>query len=383
MKKFVLILLLLPALGGAQGSVRLEFADARSRVIWTAKSLTDAPPPSAATDARTVTVDHVEPDAYVCVRDETSGNLAAKVAKDRWTVVDKDFGLVAKLVVRVDQGGSPTAYASVSIGSQTKLIDPGSKGETTFYGVPFGDVRVAVNYKEGGLDRTQAQRFGLSKDRDTPSPTWVVALAGEGATGSTGSEAAQTPKPKAPVAAPPSGSLIGQLFLIVVVAGGAIAGLVFGLKWIYSNQDKAKDALAKVGVQVPDPADPDPDPAIPSMPQPSGPAPQILLGDSAPVAPFAQAMPALEPRLVGPAGTFELGEGVHVIGREAGLTISLVGESSVSRRHAEIVRTGDALVLRDLGSTNGTFVNGVKIAGDQTLRRGDSLQLGSVQFRLE
>lgn len=383
MKKLVTIFLIVPCLGAAQGSVKLEFADARPRAIWSAASPTDPPPSVASTDARTVTVDHVGPGAFVCVRDEGTGNLAAKSVKGRWQVADKDFGLVAKLVVRVDQGGAPAGYASVSIGSQTKLIDPASKGETTFYGVPFGDVRVAVNYKEGGVDRTQAQRFGLSKDRDTPSPTWVVALAGTGATGSTGSNAASASKPPARETAPPSGNLIGQLFLIVVVGAGAIAGLIFGLKWIYSNQDKAKDALARVGVQVPDPAPPEPDAAIPPMPQPSGPAPQILLTDSAPVAAPTSPIPALEPRLVGPAGTFELSEGVHVIGREAGLTISLVGEASVSRRHAEIVRTGDAMVLRDLGSTNGTFVNGAKVSGDQALRRGDAIQLGSVQFRLE
>ncbi len=380
MKKLLAALILLPVLAAGQESVTLEFPDSNKRTVWTADSPTDAPAEAITSTGTSLAI---KSGRFVCVLDDASGNLAARNVKGRWKLSPKDFDRVGKVTVRVERGSTPIDYASVTVGDTTRLIDAGSKGEAVFYGVPLGDVRVAVNYKEGGLDRTQAQRFGLSKDRDTPSPTWVVALAGTASTGSTGSGAEPSPKPKAPVAAPPSGSLIGQLLLIVVVAGGAIAGLIFGLKWIYSNQDKAKDALAKVGVQVPDPVSPEPDAAIPPVPQPSGPAPQILLGDSAPSHVQTPPMAALEPRLVGPAGTFELGEGVHVIGREAGLTISLVGESSVSRRHAEIVRTGDALVLRDLGSTNGTFVNGVKIAGDQALRRGDSLQLGSVQFRLE
>lgn len=47
-----------------------------------------------------------------------------------------------------------------------------------------------------------------------------------------------------------------------------------------------------------------------------------------------------------------------------------------STRHAAIVKTGETYVLRDLGSTNGTFVNGEKLAGDRPLRDGDLLKFG-------
>lgn len=47
-----------------------------------------------------------------------------------------------------------------------------------------------------------------------------------------------------------------------------------------------------------------------------------------------------------------------------------------STRHAAIVMTGDAYLLRDLGSRNGTFVNGEKIEGDRTLADGDKLRFG-------
>ena len=47
-----------------------------------------------------------------------------------------------------------------------------------------------------------------------------------------------------------------------------------------------------------------------------------------------------------------------------------------STRHAAIVKTGESYVLRDLGSTNGTYVNGEKLDGERPLRDGDTLKFG-------
>lgn len=58
----------------------------------------------------------------------------------------------------------------------------------------------------------------------------------------------------------------------------------------------------------------------------------------------------------------------------------------VSSRHAAIVRHGEAFSIRDLGSKNGTFVNGERITGDVVLRDGDVIGFGpqgpSVEFRV-
>ncbi|PYP48650.1 MAG: hypothetical protein DMD42_00595 [Gemmatimonadetes bacterium] len=48
----------------------------------------------------------------------------------------------------------------------------------------------------------------------------------------------------------------------------------------------------------------------------------------------------------------------------------------VSSRHAGIVRHGETFIVRDLGSTNGTFVNGARISGDVLLADGDVIGLG-------
>ena len=58
----------------------------------------------------------------------------------------------------------------------------------------------------------------------------------------------------------------------------------------------------------------------------------------------------------------------------------------VSARHAEVVRQGASFLLRDLGSTNGTFVNGTRITGDVPLKDGDVIAFGrngpAVKFRV-
>ena len=76
-------------------------------------------------------------------------------------------------------------------------------------------------------------------------------------------------------------------------------------------------------------------------------------------------------------------DGDNAVGREEALAISIQGESSISRNHAQLTRTGDTVVVKDLGSTNGTFVNGAKITSDVTLNPGDSVQFGAVQYRYE
>jgi hypothetical protein len=64
-----------------------------------------------------------------------------------------------------------------------------------------------------------------------------------------------------------------------------------------------------------------------------------------------------------------------VIGREEGVDIILQDPES-SRRHSRISWQGGDFVIEDLGSTNGTFVNGVQITMPQILNPGDSIGIG-------
>ncbi len=69
------------------------------------------------------------------------------------------------------------------------------------------------------------------------------------------------------------------------------------------------------------------------------------------------------------------------IGRRPDLELS-VGSPVVSSTHAVIEEKGGALWLRDLGSTNGTFVNNEQVAGETLLAEGDWLELGDISLQL-
>jgi diguanylate cyclase (GGDEF)-like protein len=69
-------------------------------------------------------------------------------------------------------------------------------------------------------------------------------------------------------------------------------------------------------------------------------------------------------------------EGVEVvIGRASNATVRL-SDDGISRRHARVFAEGAAFMVEDLGSANGTMVNGVRIAGKQALEDGDKIRLG-------
>ncbi|MFI5986255.1 FHA domain-containing protein [Streptomyces sp. NPDC051555] len=69
------------------------------------------------------------------------------------------------------------------------------------------------------------------------------------------------------------------------------------------------------------------------------------------------------------------------IGRDPGSGLRLVHET-VSRHHAELSLRGGLWVLRDLGSTNGTTVNGQRVTGAAVVRAGDQVGFGTMQYRL-
>ena len=78
----------------------------------------------------------------------------------------------------------------------------------------------------------------------------------------------------------------------------------------------------------------------------------------------------------------ELAEGSNVVGREPPAAV-VVAHPSVSREHARIDVAGDRAVLEDLGSKNGTQVNGIRVEAPTRLRDGDRLEVGvAMTFRV-
>ena len=73
--------------------------------------------------------------------------------------------------------------------------------------------------------------------------------------------------------------------------------------------------------------------------------------------------------------------GPIVIGRSPGADIVL-GDDFVSGRHARVSPSGDGAVVEDLGSTNGTVLNGTKLVGTRALQAGDVIDIGAVRLKV-
>jgi pSer/pThr/pTyr-binding forkhead associated (FHA) protein len=76
-----------------------------------------------------------------------------------------------------------------------------------------------------------------------------------------------------------------------------------------------------------------------------------------------------------PGATFSLEGDQLVIGRDSSSGVA-INDAEVSRKHARMMFQGGKYVIEDLGSTNGTFVNGQRLAGPIVLKSGDVVSLG-------
>jgi pSer/pThr/pTyr-binding forkhead associated (FHA) protein len=79
-----------------------------------------------------------------------------------------------------------------------------------------------------------------------------------------------------------------------------------------------------------------------------------------------------------PGMEYEIGEGA-VLGRGDQAEIRL-DDPFASSAHARIVRQGGTVVLEDMGSTNGTFLNEELLSGPQPLHPGDRVRIGDSEF---
>jgi pSer/pThr/pTyr-binding forkhead associated (FHA) protein len=85
-----------------------------------------------------------------------------------------------------------------------------------------------------------------------------------------------------------------------------------------------------------------------------------------------------------PVGTaFEAGPIPTTIGRGDDNVVVLEGDDYASARHARVESGLDGTWVIDLGSTNGTFLNGERLEGRRRLHEGDLLQVGDTELRLE
>ena len=113
-------------------------------------------------------------------------------------------------------------------------------------------------------------------------------------------------------------------------------------------------------------------------------------------APSAPAPPRQSPVVGGPgrlvvleSPALTVGEGHELdsqpltIGRSAGNDLHLRGDRFASARHARVEPRADGVWVVDAGSTNGTFVNGIRLDGAKRLAPGDVVRVGETDLRYE
>jgi pSer/pThr/pTyr-binding forkhead associated (FHA) protein len=83
-----------------------------------------------------------------------------------------------------------------------------------------------------------------------------------------------------------------------------------------------------------------------------------------------------------PGKSFDLGSAPLTIGRAPENTIALPADEYASARHARIEPLRDGFWVVDLGSTNGTAVNGRTVNGRERLQEGDVIRVGETEMRL-
>lgn len=194
-------------------------------------------------------------------------------------------------------------------------------------------------------------------------------------------EMEETPPPMAPDAPPPGVRLPEE----------------------FSGAPEAPAAAAAPVTPPPPPVAP-PAPTAPPAP-PVVPVPPVTVDpfavEEAPAAPVAPVAAVPEPAaaetvvtppppppapvvqwvLVWPGGVVPISDTALVIGRSKDCDVPLA-DGNVSRRHAEIGRSADGFMLRDLDSTNGTTVNGRRVKS-ATVGEGDEIMLGTSTLRIE
>lgn len=370
-------------------TVPIIFPSDADYAVFVAEGPVDSVPSTAETStgsAVTLSVAGRRDSERVLVINRTANRLAARLVKEvkvaGWSVKAEDFGGPAEVLVLVTQGGAPASVASVTLSQGNRrvvrLVTPESNGEVRFFDFKPGELKYQVVFDRDGRPGETVEgtlRLGSSSD------PLEIALPGAPVTApgaATNTEAA----PKADAAPKETTSPIGQLFGFLLGVGAVGALLYAALRYYQRDPDSVNTQLGKLGVQLPRPVD---DPTDPVAYVPAGPAAKpapIVLDPAAADPVVAPASLAGAPALVDASGSsWEIPEGRSEIGREPELGKSFPNESTLSRRHAAITRTGGEVKLEDLGSTNGTFVNGSKLTSLVFLRPGDEVRFGSLVFR--
>lgn len=329
-------------------------------------------------------------------KNNTIASVSLSDVKDNlWTAKAEDFARIFEVVVRVEHEGTAVRDGLVSgkVGDveRTALVTKDDKGRVSLFNLPTGEMRLSFTTKVEGNEKTiEGPSVGVVKSANPSAFVFEVKDA-------VAVVEADTPNTASPATNPPAadpnagqgGYRIGQM-ITGLVALGVVCAIGW---WAWKNhREKIEEGLKAMGVPM-DSQDADSgDDTPPPTPDYSRnqPIEQIVLNpvpmDPAVSAPIQVPMPAAipNPRLVTASGQVQmLGEGAIEVGREDGWLAGAESVESTSRRHASFARVDGGIMVSDLGSTNGTYVNGKKIEEPVMLSPGDVVQLGGLVLRYE
>ena len=99
--------------------------------------------------------------------------------------------------------------------------------------------------------------------------------------------------------------------------------------------------------------------------------------------PAAGRLVVLESPALDGGDVFTLDTQPITVGRGTNNDLALAGDEFASGRHARFERRRDGVWLEDIGSTNGTFVNGIRLTRERRLAPGDVVRIGETDLRFE
>jgi hypothetical protein len=86
---------------------------------------------------------------------------------------------------------------------------------------------------------------------------------------------------------------------------------------------------------------------------------------------------------LGPGEVYEIDSVPLTVGRGANNDLEIPGDEYASARHARFEPRRDGVYVEDVGSTNGTFVNGIRVTRERRLTPGDVVRVGETDLRFE
>ena len=356
------------------------------------------------------------------VLDNTHGNLArfplvVDIREGAKPLTEGSFIYAQRINVPVQKGGLGVIGAQVTLAdaaktyNKTTTLQASDGGLARFDNVPLNkELTATVSYAANKISSTQTLppvRIGdgwspITVDwadlKTLPAPPPVAAAVAPGmpARGDSADSASRRDRSDAQANTNPFAGVISTVVSLLF-----LGGICYGVYWLYQT-GRLKNVLDKLGLNTAVMATDAGTPAPSPFDKPAKPPIQPITDGTAD--PFgggavgmagggfgaAPAPMASGPRLVATMGTyagtiFPLQGGSMDIGRDANNPIPLPNDTNASRRHATLQMTNGQAVLIDNGSSNGTYVNGVRIAGQtpQPLRPGDEVNIGNTRFRFE